>query len=178
MIKKSLIIISIFYNITSLITISNLSSSGFLKYNNSRYGKNEIPNFKISNLKKKYFSIFIYDQSTPNKFVHWFIYNIPKTSLKNFLSQINNHKIKFKNLSKNIHQIKNDFNKIGYGGPQPPSGTHLYKIVLYEYSLLNNNLFNKCKGKSTYNNVLCVASYNHWEVCGQSQFKFSKPLNV
>ena len=177
MIKKTLILIEIFTQILSLINIKNLKN-GFLNYDNSRYGKNQIPNLQISNLKKKYFAIFIYDISTPNKFVHWFIYNIPKSSLQNFLYKIQNHEKRFQSLNLNIHQIKNDFHKIGYGGPQPPSGIHTYKIILYEYSLLKKNLFKKCENRDTYHKVLCVASYNHWEISGKSEFKFSKPVGL
>ena len=36
------------------------------------------------------------------------------------------------------HQGKNDFGKIGYGGPCPPSGTHRYVFRLYALDALLN----------------------------------------
>lgn len=33
--------------------------------------------------------------------------------------------------SESLHQGLNDFGKAGYGGPCPPSGTHLYHFTLY-----------------------------------------------
>ncbi|KJR42283.1 phosphatidylethanolamine-binding protein, partial [Candidatus Magnetoovum chiemensis] len=58
--------------------------------------------------------------------VHWVIYNIPPqiTSLPEGVPLD-------KTLSNGAIQGKNDFNKIGYGGPCPPSGTHRYYFKIY-----------------------------------------------
>lgn len=65
------------------------------------------------------------DAPTVKSFVHWLIWNIP---------------IKVNSISENISytneidgaiQGKNDFGKIGYKGPNPPSGVHTYKIKVY-----------------------------------------------
>ncbi|MFH0895782.1 MAG: YbhB/YbcL family Raf kinase inhibitor-like protein [Bacteroidota bacterium] len=58
--------------------------------------------------------------------VHWVVFNI-SSSLKglpeNFPSDQKN--------KNGVQQGLNDFKKIGYGGPCPPSGTHHYSFRLY-----------------------------------------------
>lgn len=54
-------------------------------------------------------------------FVHWLVYNIPA----------NTTKIDYKNLPTGTEQGYTDFDKIGWGGPCPPSGTHRYVFKLY-----------------------------------------------
>jgi len=63
--------------------------------------------------------------------VHWVIYDIPSsaTQLSEGLSQD-------KILSEGGTQGLNDFRKIGYGGPYPPSGTHRYYFKLYALDTL------------------------------------------
>ena len=59
-------------------------------------------------------------------FVHWLIYNIPghrKDLPENFPLD--------SDLPDGTLQGLNDFSKIGYGGPCPPSGTHRYFFTLY-----------------------------------------------
>ncbi len=58
--------------------------------------------------------------------VHWVMYNIPPdtTSIKEHVPAENA-------LSDGTKQGINDFGKIGYGGPCPPSGTHRYFFKLY-----------------------------------------------
>ena len=59
-------------------------------------------------------------------FVHWVIYDIP--------SQMNSLPEAIPNapyLEYGIKQGVNDFGKIGYGGPCPPSGAHRYFIKVY-----------------------------------------------
>ena len=58
--------------------------------------------------------------------VHWIYYDIPPetTALPENIEHTDNPSI-------GGTQGKNDFRKIGYGGPCPPSGTHRYFITLY-----------------------------------------------
>ncbi|NIM20609.1 MAG: YbhB/YbcL family Raf kinase inhibitor-like protein [Candidatus Latescibacteria bacterium] len=58
--------------------------------------------------------------------VHWVIYNIPPdtTSLDEGIPSK-------ENIELGARQGKNDFRKIGYGGPCPPGGTHRYFFKLY-----------------------------------------------
>lgn len=58
-------------------------------------------------------------------FVHWVLYNIPP-DIKGLPENITED-----NLPKGAQQGINDFNKIGYGGPCPPSGNHRYFHKLY-----------------------------------------------
>lgn len=58
--------------------------------------------------------------------VHWVIYNIPASwnGLPEGFPAVEETK-------EGIRQGLNDFRKIGYGGPCPPSGTHRYFFKLY-----------------------------------------------
>jgi Raf kinase inhibitor-like YbhB/YbcL family protein len=58
--------------------------------------------------------------------VHWVIFNIP-ASMNGLEEDIPADKI----LSGGIVQGINDFRRIGYGGPCPPSGTHRYFFKIY-----------------------------------------------
>ena len=53
--------------------------------------------------------------------VHWVVFNVPATANK-LSEKIPTNKI----LEDGTTQGNNDFRKIGYGGPCPPSGTHRY----------------------------------------------------
>jgi Raf kinase inhibitor-like YbhB/YbcL family protein len=59
-------------------------------------------------------------------FVHWVLFNLPsdtKTLAENIPVA--------DSLKNGARQGKNDFGKIGYGGPCPPSGTHRYFFKVY-----------------------------------------------
>ena len=58
--------------------------------------------------------------------VHWVIYNLPADTMGMIENLPPTEEIKGGGL-----QGKNDFEKIGYGGPCPPSGTHRYFFKLY-----------------------------------------------
>lgn len=58
--------------------------------------------------------------------VHWVIYNIPPT-----VTELEEGIPSDKELPSGAKQGMNDFKKIGYGGPCPPSGTHRYFFKLY-----------------------------------------------
>ena len=67
------------------------------------------------------------DPDAPGKtWVHWVVFNLPasKTSLpENVEPQ--------ETIASGGKQGTNDFKKIGYGGPCPPSGTHRYFFKIY-----------------------------------------------
>ena len=77
--------------------------------------------------KTKSLALICDDPDAPNKtWVHWIVYNIKPTSKElpaKILSQ--------EKLSNGARQGINDFGKIGYGGPCPPSGIHRYFFKLY-----------------------------------------------
>jgi len=80
----------------------------------------------------KSYAIIADDPDAPIRtWVHWVIYNIPEnvTSLPEAMS---NDKL----LDFGALQGKNDFRKIGYGGPCPPGGTHRYYFKVYALDTL------------------------------------------
>ena len=73
------------------------------------------------------FALICDDPDAPmGTFVHWVLYNIPPES-RQLIEAIP----KQQELSIGGIQGKNDFGKIGYGGPCPPRGTHRYFFKLY-----------------------------------------------
>lgn len=58
--------------------------------------------------------------------VHWLAFNIPAGSTK-----LDENLPKSAMLPGGAVQGRNDFGDVGYGGPQPPSGTHRYFFRLY-----------------------------------------------
>jgi len=82
----------------------------------------------------KSYAIIADDPDAPmGTWVHWVIYNIPEdvTNLPEALSD--DKKLDFGAL-----QGKNDFKKIGYGGPCPPGGTHRYYFKVYALDTILN----------------------------------------
>lgn len=60
-------------------------------------------------------------------FTHWVIFNIPSNS-RGLPEGVPTEG----QLSNDTVQVKNDFNRIGYGGPSPPPGrAHRYRFTLY-----------------------------------------------
>lgn len=58
--------------------------------------------------------------------VHWVIFNLPAD-----IKELSENIPPQKTLANGAKQGKNDFGKIGYGGPCPPGGTHRYFFKLY-----------------------------------------------
>jgi Raf kinase inhibitor-like YbhB/YbcL family protein len=75
----------------------------------------------------KTFALIADDPDAPSgTFVHWVMYNIPG-NLRGLPEKIHPKET----LDNGTIQGMNDFGKIGYGGPCPPSGTHRYYFKLY-----------------------------------------------
>lgn len=92
-------------------------------------GANVSPPLEWSGVPKnaKTLAIICYDPDAPaGTWVHWVLFNLPadKTGL------VENTQAT-ETLSGGGMQGTNDFKKIGYGGPCPPSGTHHYFFKLY-----------------------------------------------
>jgi Raf kinase inhibitor-like YbhB/YbcL family protein len=67
------------------------------------------------------------DPDAPKKdFSHWVLFNIPPRA-----GALPERVAAKQDLPDGSRQGKNDFGKIGYGGPCPPSGTHRYRFTLY-----------------------------------------------
>jgi Raf kinase inhibitor-like YbhB/YbcL family protein len=80
------------------------------------------------------FALIVEDLSTPQRFVHWVVYQIP----------VNVHHLPAgipaqETLPNGIKQGINGWGKLGYGGPCPPqpSEAHLYLFRLYALERLN-----------------------------------------
>ncbi len=92
-------------------------------------GANVSPPLEWTGMPKsaKTIAIIADDPDAPSgTFVHWVLYNLPAEGL----GLIENTP-PAETLKGGGAQGKNDFEKIGYGGPCPPSGTHRYFFKLY-----------------------------------------------
>ena len=92
-------------------------------------GKNVSPQLSWSKFPEgtKSFAIICDDPDAPvGTWVHWVIYDIPHN-----INELQEAFPTQKSLPNGIKQGINDFRKIGYGGPCPPSGTHRYFFKIY-----------------------------------------------
>jgi hypothetical protein len=75
----------------------------------------------------KSFALICDDPDAPvGTWVHWVIFNIPPA-----IHELPENVLPDKTLKNGAVQGKNDFRKLGYGGPCPPGGTHRYYFKLY-----------------------------------------------
>lgn len=80
----------------------------------------------------KSFALICDDPDAPmGTWVHWVLFNLPADT-HNLPEAVPPDK----ELSNGARQGTNDFRKIGYGGPCPPSGTHRYYFKLYALDTL------------------------------------------
>lgn len=80
----------------------------------------------------KSFALICDDPDAPmGTWVHWVLFNLPADT-RNLPEAVPPDK----ELSNGARQGTNDFRKIGYGGPCPPSGTHRYYFKLYALDTL------------------------------------------
>jgi Raf kinase inhibitor-like YbhB/YbcL family protein len=118
-----------------------LTSSAFGESENipKRYtddGENVSPPLRWSGAPDgtKSFALICDDPDAPRgTWVHWVLYNLPAD--KNELAESVPAR---EELPNGARQGKNDFGKIGYGGPAPPSGTHRYYFKLYALDTVLN----------------------------------------
>jgi Raf kinase inhibitor-like YbhB/YbcL family protein len=70
----------------------------------------------------KSFALIVDDPDAPRgTWVHWLVCNIPPEA----------REIPRSTVPPSARQVKNDFGKVDYGGPCPPSGVHRYFFKLY-----------------------------------------------
>jgi Raf kinase inhibitor-like YbhB/YbcL family protein len=75
----------------------------------------------------KSFALICDDPDAPGAtWVHWVVYNIPPN-----ITKLTEDIRPDKEFINGMMQGNNDWPKIGYGGPCPPSGTHRYYFKLY-----------------------------------------------
>ena len=75
----------------------------------------------------KTFALICDDPDAPmGTWVHWVLFNLPAD-----ITEFSENVPPERELESGAKQGMNDFRKIGYGGPCPPSGTHRYFFKLY-----------------------------------------------
>jgi Raf kinase inhibitor-like YbhB/YbcL family protein len=97
-------------------------------------GENVSPPLEWTNAPSstKSFALISDDPDAPvGTWVHWVIYNIPPE-----VTKLDEHIKSEKEFKTGMRQGNNDWPKIGYGGPCPPSGTHRYYFKLYAVDAL------------------------------------------
>ena len=99
-------------------------------------GKNISPelSWKGAPVGTKSFAVIVDDPDAPTQtWVHWVLFNIPAkvAGVINDTYEITENFPRDEKTPEGITQGSNDFNKIGYDGPCPPSGVHRYYFKLY-----------------------------------------------
>src|SRR5205085_10030512 len=75
----------------------------------------------------KSLALIVHDPDAPaGDWVHWVVFHLPPS-----VSELQEHVPPSESLPNGAMQGRNDFKKIGYGGPCPPSGSHRYLFRLY-----------------------------------------------
>ncbi len=99
-------------------------------------GKNESPelNWKGAPPKTKSFALVVEDpDASIQTWIHWVIYNIPvkPAGISDNTYELLEAFPRVDKMDNGILQGSNDFKKVGYDGPCPPSGMHRYYFELY-----------------------------------------------
>ena len=106
------------------ITSSAFQEGGTIPEKFSKNGQNISPELRIDGVpaEAKSLALIVDDPDAPvGLFTHWLVWNIgPKTT-----------QIAEGTAPSGAAQGKSDFGEIGYGGPQPPSGTHRYYFKVF-----------------------------------------------
>jgi len=106
------------------VTSSSFQEGGTIPEKFSKNGQNVSPELRIEGApaEAKCLVVIADDPDAPvGLFTHWLAWNIdPKTT-----------DIAEGNAPSGAIQGKNDFGENGYGGPQPPSGTHRYYFKVF-----------------------------------------------
>jgi Raf kinase inhibitor-like YbhB/YbcL family protein len=111
------------------LTSSAFQNEGLIPDRHSKQGGNVSPQLSWTGVPEDTVSLalIVDDPDAPSGvFVHWVLYNIsPGTT------ELEEHQPSAPELSNGACQGINGFGEQGYGGPQPPSGTHRYVFHLY-----------------------------------------------
>jgi Raf kinase inhibitor-like YbhB/YbcL family protein len=111
------------------LTSTAFRDGGRIPGRHSKSGGNASPMLEWSGVPKgaKSLALIVDDPDAPGGvFVHWVVYGIPAN-----MDRLPENVPPKPQLPRGIRQGKNDFGTIGYGGPQPPRGTHRYIFHLY-----------------------------------------------
>lgn len=143
------------------ITSSAFQESGTIPEKFSKNGQNVSPELRIEGAPAdaKSLVLIVDDPDAPvGLFTHWLVWNVdPKTT-----------NIAEGNAPSGAVQGQNDFGEAGYGGPQPPSGTHRYYFKVFA---LDRTLVLKSSAKRR---DLDAAMKGHVIAQGQLMGRYSK----
>ena len=108
---------------------SAFSEGGLIPRRHTCDGKDVSPPLSWSGIPEgaKSLALICDDPDAPGKtWVHWVVFNIPPAA-----RQLPEGIAPAETIPGGGTQGKNDFRKLGYGGPCPPGGTHRYQFKLY-----------------------------------------------
>ncbi len=116
-------------NMALIISSTAFSNGGMIPSQYTCDGANISPPLQWSGLppNTKTVALIVDDPDAPARtWVHWVIYDLPANT-----TQLSENIKPQEKLADGAKQGTNDFKKIGYGGPCPPSGVHRYFFKLY-----------------------------------------------
>ena len=111
------------------LTSRGFQQEGMIPEKYSKDGGNISPPLAWSDVPKgiKSLALIVDDPDAPSGvFVHWLLYGIPPA-----ITELDEGVPATVTLPNGARQGRNGFGDLGYGGPQPPSGTHRYFFHLY-----------------------------------------------
>ena len=111
------------------ISSPSFQESGVIPDKFSKNGQNVNPALKIEGAPAEAKSLLLIvddPDATSGVFVHWLLYGIPPA-----ITELDEGVPATVTLPNGARQGRNGFGDLGYGGPQPPSGTHRYFFHLY-----------------------------------------------
>lgn len=106
------------------LTSSAFQEGGTIPEKFSKNGQNLSPDLRIDGIpaEAKSLVLIVDDPDAPvGLFTHWLVWNIDPKATQTSQGSV----------PKNGVQGRNDFGDLGYGGPQPPSGTHRYFFKVF-----------------------------------------------
>src|SRR5438093_10775190 len=109
---------------TMKITSSAFQEGGMIPDKYAKQGQNVNPPLRIEGApaEAKSLALIVDDPDAPvGLFTHWLVWNIDSKTTE----------IAENSVPKGAVQGTNDYPNLGYGGPQPPSGTHRYYFKIF-----------------------------------------------
>ena len=138
-----------------------------IPHRNSRYGDDISPDLAWGPAPEgtKSFALICDDPDAPvGTWIHWVLYNLPAT-----VTTLPENIPADETLDNGGVHGKNDFRELGYGGPQPPSGTHRYFFKIHAL----DTALSLAPGATA--KELLKAMEGHLLARGQLMGKFARP---
>ncbi len=148
------------------ISIPVLGEDGFFPVKYTCDGENISPPIEWEGIPERAeFLVLICDDPDAygGTWVHWVVFNIPAD-----INGLPENVLPERELKSTALQGMNDFKKIGYGGPCPPSGEHRYFFKLYAL----DDRINLPSG--AYKNQIFIAMEGHVLAQGNIMGKYSR----